>query len=207
MNVLKSVPKLDDIVLSNTKALIFDMDGTLLNTELVHAEALSKLLKDSNHNAQRLLSDFCGVAEPEVFRILKDRNVITTKSFDEFVEDKNIEFEKILKDDELKDKLLLPDLKKLIEDARERGIKVALVTASESNTTELFLSKLKIKNLFDLVITRNDTEKTKPDPMPYLHSFKKLKIKSDEAFIFEDSKTGIAAARASEAKFYKVTWY
>jgi HAD superfamily hydrolase (TIGR01509 family) len=207
MNVLKSVPKLSDIVFKNTKALIFDMDGTLLNTELVHAEALSKLLSDSNHNSERLLNDFCGVAEPEVYRILKDRKVISTGNFDDFIEQKNLEFEKILQDGELMKKLLLPELKSLIEEARSLGLKIALVTASESNTTELFLSKLKIKNLFDLVITRNDTEKTKPDPMPYTHSFKKLKVKEDEVLIFEDSTTGIASARASKAKFFKVTWY
>jgi HAD superfamily hydrolase (TIGR01509 family) len=207
MNVLKTVPKLSDIISRNTKALIFDMDGTLLNTELVHAQALSKFLNDSNHNIERLLNDFCGVSEPEVFRILKDRNVITTKNFDEFIEQKNIEFENILKDDELLAKLFLPELKDLILEAKSKNIKIAIVTASESNTTELFLSKLKIKNLFDLIVTRNDTERTKPDPMPYIHSLSKLKVKHDEVIIFEDSETGLAAARASKAQFFKVTWY
>ena len=207
MNILKSVPSLNSIISENTKALIFDMDGTLLNTELVHAEALSKFLNDSNHNIERLLNDFYGVSEPEVYRILKHRNVITTKNFEEFVEDKNSEFKQLLKNSELTEKLLLPELKEMILEAKSKKIKIALVTASESNTTELFLSKLKIKNLFDLIITRNDTEKTKPDPMPYIYSFKKLKVKSDEVLIFEDSETGMASARKSGAKFYKVTWY
>jgi beta-phosphoglucomutase len=207
MNILKSVPSLSSIVSENTKALIFDMDGTLLNTELVHAEALYKFLNDSNHNIERLLSDFCGVSESEIFRILKDRNVITTKGFDEFIEQKNMEFEKLLESDELVERLFLPELKDFILEARSKNIKIALVTASERDTTELFLSKLKIKNLFDLIITRNDTKKTKPDPMPYIHSFQKLKVKSDEVIIFEDSETGIAAARDSRAKFFKVTWY
>ena len=129
------------------------------------------------------------MSEPEVFRILKDRKIITTKSFDEFIEQKNIEFENLLKNDELLDRLFLPELKDLILEAKSKNIKIAIVTASESNTTELFLSKLKIKNLFDLIITRNDTERTKPDPMPYIHSLSKLKVNHDEVIIFEDSES------------------
>lgn len=207
MKVLDKVPSLEEVLFSKTKALIFDMDGTLLNTELVHAQGLLEIIKGTGHSASELLEQFCGVAEPQVFKTLLDKKILSNINFEEFVNQKNSNFEVLLEDKDLLSKLLHTELKELIIEAKNKGIKIALVTASERGTTELFLKKLKLHDLFNIVITRNDTEKTKPDPMPYTTCFKELGIEPDESIIFEDSLTGLAAAKASEANFYKVSWY
>lgn len=211
MNVLSKVPELESILKEQTKALIFDMDGTLLNTEVVHAEGLHQIVKslhtDSKYSVTQLLEEFCGVAEPEVFRILKEKNIIENISFDDFILEKNKNFEFILADENILAKLFHSELGEFIKAAKNKGIKIALVTASERGTTELFLTKLNLKDLFDIIITRNDTEQTKPHPMPYIHCFNQLGIEAGESIIFEDSETGLASAKASKANFYKVTWY
>ena len=75
MNALSSVPDLDELLdrFENIKALVFDMDGTLLNSEVLHAKALLALLEESNVkdvNARSLLESFKGVAEPDVLQAL-----------------------------------------------------------------------------------------------------------------------------------------
>ena len=66
---------------------------------------------------------------------------------------------------------------------------------------------MKLTRLFDIIITREDTEKSKPGPMPYTFCFSKLNLKSDEAVLFEDSVVGLAAANAASRNVFKVEWY
>ena len=201
------VPPIKDINLENIQAVIFDMDGTLLNSEIIHAQALLQLLGDTSEDVENLLREFVGVAEPDVYQTLLEKNIIPNITFDEFLNLKNSSFRQILKNKEVVAKLLDKKILKLIKNLKEKKMIVALVTASERETTQIFLDELKISDYFDLILTRNDTEKTKPDPMPYLKSFELLKIEPHQALIFEDSITGLEAAVKSNANVCKVAWY
>lgn len=213
MNALSSVPDLDELLdrFENIKALVFDMDGTLLNSEVLHAKALLALLEESNVkdvNARSLLESFKGVAEPDVLQALIDKNIIAIDTdLKQFIDQKNLYFENFLRESNLKDLILSPRIIELIKTAKIKKLKVAIVTASEASTTALFMNLLGIKDFFDFIITRDDTAKTKPDPMPYEYSFEKLEIQAHEALIFEDSQTGLASAIASGGQVQKVCWY
>ena len=200
------VPNILDINLNQIEAVIFDMDGTLLNSEVLHAKALLELI-GNNGDEQQLLKDFVGVAEPSVYETLLKRNIIPQISFDEFIDLKNKCFKDILKNKDVSSKLLDKDLFQLIKKFKDRGLKVALVTASERGTTDIFMNELNLLEYFDIILTRNDTEKSKPDPMPYQRSFELLDIEPHQALIFEDSKTGLESAMRSEANVCKVSWY
>lgn len=205
---LIAVPSIDELDLKEIKALIFDMDGTLLNSEILHARALIDLLKESNVEYETLLEEFRGVAEPDIFLSLKERGILSQElRFDDFVYKKNEVFKTYLLDPILRDKLLDPKLLTLIIEAKNRGLKIALVTASEKETTEIFFNTLVLNEYFNLILTREDTPQTKPHPDPYLNCFKKLGLNFDEVIIFEDSVTGIESAKLSKAKYYEVSWY
>lgn len=212
MDTLSKVPTLKDLRESfkEIEALIFDMDGTLLNSEVLHAQALFELLKEKNVslNAQDLLDRFKGVSEPDILQMLIDMEIVEIGTdILSFIAVKNSYFEESLKSDDLKEKIIYPELISLLKEAKEHGLKLAIVTASERSTTELFMDKLELAHHFDLIITRDDTEKSKPHPMPYLHSFEKLDVKALNSLIFEDSDTGHCAAIASGANVLRVNWY
>lgn len=212
MDTLSKVPTLEELKenFKEVEALIFDMDGTLLNSEVLHAQALFELLKEKQVtiDAKELLERFKGVSEPDVLQMLIDMEIVD-KGTDilSFIAVKNSYFEESLKSDDLRKKIIYPELISLLEEAKGQGLKLAIVTASERSTTELFMDKLGLAHHFDFIITRDDTEKSKPHPMPYLHSFEKLAVKALNSLIFEDSDTGHAAAVASGANVLRVTWY
>jgi HAD superfamily hydrolase (TIGR01509 family) len=204
------VPSLENLALDNIKAVIFDMDGTLLNSEILHAKGLYELLAESKNNqisAEELIRSFVGVAEPDIYKKLLDLELIPEITFDEFIDLKNVQFKNILKNKDVSSRLLDKGLLSLIKDLKTKNMKLALVTASERGTTDLFMDELNISSLFDIILTRDDTEKSKPDPMPYLKSFELLNIEGCEALIFEDSETGLQSAINSGANVCKVSWY
>ena len=213
MAVLSNVPSLSQLKnkFSNIEALIFDMDGTLLNSEVLHAKALHLLLEDAAHvdiDFHELLQRFKGLSEPDVLAMLIDKGIVEQGTdIEGFIEQKNAYFEKFLEVEDIKAGMIYPEMINLLKEARAKKLKVAIVTASERTTTDLFINNLGIRELFDIIITRDDTEKTKPDPMPYLHSFEKLSLEPEKTIIFEDSDTGHAAAVASGGNVLKVNWY
>lgn len=195
----------------NIKTILFDMDGTLLNSEILHARALHALLERMEHldlAVSDLLDKFKGVAEPDVVRMLVEMQVLPQQtSMTDFIDQKNHLFESFLRDESIKKEMIAPGMLSLLDELKRKNYVLALVTASERNTTELFINSLNLSHYFEFMLTRDDTEKTKPDPMPYLHSFARLKVEASQVLILEDSPTGLQAAVASGAHVQKVAWY
>ncbi len=85
--------------------------------------------------------------------------------------------------------------------------KTALVTtASKQNTYEL-LQNFKLESLFDLILTREDVTKNKPDPEGYIRAMECFDAKPEECVIFEDSDVGIEAAQKTKATVFVVKGY
>lgn len=83
--------------------------------------------------------------------------------------------------------------------------KTALVTTSIRDIGLAVLENLEIINLFDVMVFGDDVKHNKPDPEPYELAAKLLKAKADQCLIFEDSASGISAAKAFGAQVVKVT--
>ena len=67
------------------------------------------------------------------------------------------------------------------------------------NTIMDNLRQMEIENLFDCIVSGDDFERSKPDPMIYLYAMDKLHVTSEEWIVYEDSTIGIAAGKASKA--------
>jgi len=90
----------------------------------------------------------------------------------------------------------------ILKQAKENS-KVALVTtASKQNCTEL-LEHCKLTDLFDLILTREDVEHSKPNPEGFLKVMAHFNVSADETIIFEDSSVGMEAALAATTTVYK----
>jgi beta-phosphoglucomutase len=210
---LHQVPHFADLLGLNhqLKALIFDMDGTLFNTEIFHAKALMELGK--RHNIKPPCSPdevyelMVGKADHLLFEIIKNWNGIPPHWTTEvFINEKNSSLLSIM--DEVKENHFFPQMtQNLLQSAYQHGIKLALVTSSEKCITDKLLEMTKISHLFDLILTRDDCPFHKPHPWPYLKALEVLNISQNETFIFEDSHVGIESALASGAKVFKVNWF
>jgi len=214
MRLLKNVPKLKDIKDQNPamKAIIFDMDGTLINTEPLHAEVHKKVIeklanKESPLSARELESIYKGLADNLVFEEFKNDSLIEEKySLEDFQKAKDEIIDQEIEELEIEDIMHL-SIRDFIVEALEDGLRVSLVTASERDMTFKTLKSLKLFDLFELVRTNNDFQNSKPNPEPYLKTIEEMGLNIKDVVIFEDSDVGVEAATRSGAPMYKVTWY
>lgn len=87
----------------------------------------------------------------------------------------------------------LAGVERLISHLRERGVKIALVTASNTAKAKAMLGILKLS--FDALVTADDTEKGKPDPAPFLLGAQRVGVPPAECIVIEDAPNGLLAAR------------
>ena len=179
------------------KLAIFDLDGTLFNTNEVNYFAYKEALEEYNYELDyNYYCDFCNGRHYKVFlpEIVGDKDEII-----ENIHNKKKElYLKYL--DKAKVNIHLFEFISCIKEIYN----IALVTtASKKNTLEIlnYYNKL---SLFDLILTHNDVKKVKPDPEGFLKAIDHFKVKKEDCVIFEDSLVGIQAALKAGTTVFKV---
>lgn len=92
---------------------------------------------------------------------------------------------------------MMPGVMNMIEQAKENGVKVAIGSSSPHSWVDTHAKRLGIFHHFDLIICADDVEpgRTKPNPDIYLKALEQLKVREHQAVVFEDSPNGVLAAR------------
>jgi beta-phosphoglucomutase len=209
----KRVPTLNELKAGypSLKALFFDMDGTIFNTESIHAEAMFLIARQ--HKIRPPMSPdavhqlLMGKADHLVFDVIKDwEGFPKTWNAMDFINQKNANVIELLRNTDFKT-YFVPEVSKLLNDARKDGMFIALVTSSEKVVTEELLKLTNMEKFFDYVLTRDDTPHVKPDPWPYLKALEVSGFEKFETMIFEDSNVGLEAATTSGSHVIKVEWF
>lgn len=95
---------------------------------------------------------------------------------------------------------LRPGIHRFMKEATEAGQKIAVCTTSNEQAAQAITGKILSDIKFDLVLAGDVVSKKKPDPEIYNLALSKLGLKPEEAFVVEDSKNGVAAAKAAGLK-------
>ncbi|CAN4078136.1 unnamed protein product [Withania somnifera] len=184
------------VSLAPLQAVLFDVDGTLCDSDPLHYYAFREMLLEIGYNG--------GVPVDEEWFIKtiagKHNDDIASALFPDdqerglkFCNDKEAMFRRLVKE-QLKPIDGLYKVKKWIED---RGLKRAAVTNAPRLNAELIIEILGLKDFFDVVIIGSECERAKPSPDPYLKALELLKVSEEHTFIFEDSFSGIKAGVAA----------
>lgn len=178
------------------KGIIFDGDGVLFDTEKLHVIAWKRVFAGYKISlSKRDFEKGIGVADNIFLKDLeKEGKVPEGIDKDEMIEKKTDELLKILEEKNIKiSKGIIKILNFLKKD-----FKIALASNSEKRFVLKILENSGISNFFDAIVTRNDVKFPKPSPEIYLTVCKKLDIKPENMIVFEDSETGIIAAKKAK---------
>ena len=181
--------------MDNIKALIFDLDGVIVNTEQNHFDAW-KSIADSlripfSHQANEHLKGLSRV--DSLNKILEIGNVNISKTqFDLLLQKKNNLYLESIRS--LNKNNLLQGVGDLLERAKAKRIKLAV--GSSSKNARLILSQLDIENQFDTIVDGNDVHFPKPHPEVFTKGAQALQVKPFNTVVFEDAISGIQAAQA-----------
>ena len=177
------------------KAVIFDMDGVIIDSERVHFAAYRKLLeKNGKRITEEQYKPWFGI-QPRV-TIRNFLGVEDEAKLKEMALEKDQYFREFARKELEPMDGALESLRKI----KSYGYKVALATAATWGNTELILDKLFLHDFFDAVVTAADTKKGKPDPEVFIKAAEKLGVIPENCIVVEDSKHGIEAARNAGMK-------
>lgn len=181
------------------KAVIFDMDGVLVNTEVFYQNRRRQFMEEQGYHIPDInWMDFVG----ENFASLWDRIHPYVDVDYETLQRQYVAYKKehVLNYKET----LIPEVIELIQLLHKEGYQLAVASASSMDDIKEALNTMGVSEYFTSILSGCDLPKTKPDPMIYNKTLERLNISADEAVVIEDSPVGIKAA--TSAHIYTIAY-
>lgn len=175
------------------KGLLFDLDGVIVDTAKYHYLAWKQLADKLGVNfTQEDNERLKGVSRMRSLEIILEIGGLEMSEEEKeicCIEKNNNYLEYIY---QLKEEELFPGVRQFLTDARNKGFKLGLGSASKNS--QLILQRLKITQLFDAIIDGTKVSKAKPDPEVFLKGAEELGLGNNQCIVFEDAVAGIEAA-------------
>ncbi|BBF67912.1 MULTISPECIES: HAD family hydrolase [Sphingomonas] len=190
----QSAPSLIASTLPNpVRAVIFDMDGTLLDTEAAHRRAFAQTGDAIGWPmADDLLLSMVGIHRDENERMLA-AHLGPDFPLARFYADSDALFEAAVE----AGIPLRPGAQLLLDHLAQAGIPMALATSTAAPYAQQRLEKSGLLHYFDVVVTRSDVDQPKPHPQPYLLAARLLGVDPAHCVAVEDSHAGVRSATAA----------
>ena len=176
------------------RAAIFDMDGVIVDSEIVYNEYLLAFAKTKNPAV--VMDDI----NPMVGRTKKDSWMIMEhainngQTWEELFEEfrvldiyQHVDYQKIFR----------PEALVVVKELKNRGYRVALASSTGPKLIARIMEDTGMRPWFDLIVSGGQFKQSKPDPEIYHYTAKTLKVKEEECFVIEDSEVGIQAGKAA----------
>lgn len=179
-----------------TKLVLFDLDGTLIDTapDLAHSmdlvmrelhlptQGLKKVRRFIGHGVRRLVEDIVSTeleGKPAQATLEKALGAFNEHYREQLVQKSS----------------LYPGVLECLQALRSRGVRLACVTNKPKAFTEPLLEHFLIDRYFDLVLSGDSLQKKKPDPFPLVHACQQLAVEIADSIMVGDSSNDILAAR------------
>lgn len=171
------------------KGIIFDLDGTLVDSEPIHEAAWAMAAENYGFNYQH--QRFVGAGDGYIAKVI----IAAVKAHHPTLTIKKIEREKeayFLA--ELINLKLRDGVEELIQQAKEKNIKCVVASSTTQKQVNAMLNAAKLTGKFNIIITGDQVKNKKPHPEIYLKALELLQLKPEQAIAVEDSPVGAEAA-------------
>ena len=187
--------------MSRGAAVIFDMDGVIVDSEPLHERAFLEIVEQIGYRETHGLNiaDFVGRSDQELWTAFVERHQ-PAETLEQLLSMKRQRVVEILR----REQPLFDGLPELIEDLA-RMYKLALASGSERAVVEAVLAFKGLGRFFQVTVSGSDIRQGKPAPDIFLRASKLLGVLPKECWVIEDSKPGIAAGLAAGMRVIAIT--
>ena len=184
------------------KAVLFDMDGLMIDTERLSTEAFIKSAKAQGYN----------MTKEETLKVLGYTKASIYQFWIDYFQGTNVDGKKLVDDHyEYIEKILytvgpekMPYVEELLKYLRENNYKIAVASSSDTADIKNNLEKTNLEKYIDEIASGAEVENGKPAPDVFLLAAERLGVDAKDCLILEDSKAGIKAGKASGAMVFMV---
>ena len=184
------------------KAVLFDMDGLMVDTESLSTEAFINSAKAQGYN----------MTKEETLKVLGFTKASIYQFWIDYFQGTNVDGKKLVDDHyEYIENVLytvgpekMPYVKELLKYLKENNYKIAVASSSDTADIKNNLEKTKLEKYIDEIASGAEVENGKPAPDVFLLAAKRLGVDAKDCLILEDSKAGVKAGKASGATVFMV---
>jgi len=187
--------------INNKKAVIWDMDGIIVDTAQYHLKGWQIVFgkrgvnyteedyrRNTGKRSDGIIKSILGreIAQGEIMAIIREKD----ETFRQLIGQNIRPF---------------PGVLKLITSLKEHGFKIAIASSAPMENIQLITRSLKIHNRFDAIISGWEVTKGKPDPQTFLLAAEKLGVKAEDCIVIEDAISGVTASKRADMRCIAVT--
>ena len=193
------------------RAVIFDFDGVITDSEILHFRTFNKVLKQFKFQItlQDYYKNYLGLSDLDLFSLFSEKGYINigTKSIKNLTGEKNELFEQLAKTEGK----IIEGVRDFLEILSQNDIPIAICSGALLPEIELILDDAKLRHYFKVIVSAEHVKKGKPSPEGFLLAIKRLNssigdnILTKECIVIEDSRWGLEAAIAAKMHTIAVT--
>jgi HAD superfamily hydrolase (TIGR01509 family) len=174
------------------KAVIFDMDGVLIDSEPTYIKIEHDMLDELGIKVdEKTKSSLVGMQMENAWNMLKSKFIIS-KTIEELVIDERNRFKKYMESGEV---LPVKGAFELLKSVRDSGFKTAIASSSYKDEIKVSIELFGFGDYLDVVVSGEEVENGKPNPDIFNKAAKELGVNNKDCIVIEDSKNGVIAAK------------
>ena len=179
------------------RAVLFDMDGVLVDSEPVHFAANYKMMKE-NFGIELIYEDYrkyIGSTVEKIWKFFRKKYNLTMYTWEELMNMAEDILAEMIEDKGYPE---IPGVVTLIKELKEKGYLLAVASSSPMASIKRNLDSMGITQYFDTIVSGMEIENPKPNPDIFLKAAENLSVNSNECIVIEDSHNGVKAAKAAK---------